>query len=100
MRQADNASDSTPFIAFILTVIKQALKEALASEPANISDQVDRQVSDQVKSLLRLLMTDPEEPFKVQGMMQKLDLRHRPTFRKNYLKPALDQGLISMTNRS
>ncbi len=90
LRQADNTSDSTPFIAFILKAIEQALNEALMSEPTHFSDQV--------KSLLLLLLTDPEEPLKVQGMMEKLGLKHRPTFRKNYLKPALDQGLISMTN--
>ena len=98
LREADNASDSTPFITFMLEAIEQALNEALESEPSHFSDQVNRQVSDQVKSLLKLLMTRPEEPLKVQDMMQKLGLRHRPTFRKNYLKPALDQGLIIMTN--
>ena len=98
LRQADIASDSTPFIAFILKAIEQALNEALMSEPTHFSDQVSSQVSDQVKSLLRLLLTDPEKPFKVQDMMEKLVLKHRPTFRKNYLKPALDQRLISMTN--
>ncbi|WP_252180399.1 Fic family protein [Endozoicomonas sp. 4G] len=98
LRQADTASDSTPFIAFILKAIEQALNETLMSEPTHFSDQVIRQVSDQVKNLLLLLLTDPEEPFKVQGMMEKLGLKHRPTFRKNYLKPALDQGLIIMTN--
>jgi Fic family protein len=30
-------------------------------------------------------------------MMERLDLSHRPTFRKNYLNPALAQGVIEMT---
>jgi ATP-dependent DNA helicase RecG len=29
--------------------------------------------------------------------MIKLGLSHRPTFRKNYLHPALEAGLIEMT---
>jgi hypothetical protein len=29
--------------------------------------------------------------------MEKLSLKHKPTFRKNYLRPALDKGLIEMT---
>lgn len=29
--------------------------------------------------------------------MKKLGLNHRPTFRKNYLQPALDGGLIERT---
>ena len=98
LREADSASDSTPFIAFMLKAIEQALNEALTSETIQFSDQVNRQVSDQVKSLLRLLMINSNEPLKVQDMMQEMGLKHRPTFRKNYLKPALDQGLITMTN--
>lgn len=30
-------------------------------------------------------------------LMQRLGLSHRPTFRKNYLNPALKNGLIEMT---
>ncbi len=30
-------------------------------------------------------------------LMRRLDLQHRPTFRKNYLQPALAEGLIEMT---
>ncbi|MDR3279279.1 MAG: hypothetical protein LBT23_02095 [Synergistaceae bacterium] len=29
--------------------------------------------------------------------MARLDLKHRPTFRGNYLVPALELGLIEMT---
>ena len=98
LRESDNASDSTPFITFVLKAIEQALNEALESELKHPSDQVGSQVSDQVKSLLKLFRTDPSKPLRVADMMQKLALKHRPTFRKNYLKPALDQSLITMTN--
>jgi ATP-dependent DNA helicase RecG len=30
-------------------------------------------------------------------MMDEIGMRHRPTFRENYLDPALSQGLIEMT---
>ncbi|WP_415946167.1 Fic family protein [Selenomonas montiformis] len=30
-------------------------------------------------------------------IMERMDLSHRPTFRKNYLNPALSQGVIEMT---
>ena len=30
-------------------------------------------------------------------LMEKLSLKHRPTFRANYLNPALAAGLIEMT---
>jgi hypothetical protein len=31
-------------------------------------------------------------------LMECLGLRHRPSFRKNYLHPALDAGLLHMTH--
>ncbi|MET4694390.1 Fic family protein [Endozoicomonas lisbonensis] len=98
LRESDKTSDSTPFIKFTLKAIEQALHEALESEPKQYSDQVNRQVSDQVKSLLTHFLAAPEVALKVPDMMQNLGLKHRPTFRKNYLKPALDLGLIIMTN--
>ena len=30
-------------------------------------------------------------------LMKRLGLSHRPTFRKNYLKPALEAGIIERT---
>jgi len=30
-------------------------------------------------------------------MMEALNLSHRPTFRSNYVRPALEAGLIEMT---
>ena len=52
------------------------------------------QVTDQVKKLLRIF---DSEFLSASELMQKLNLSHRPTFRKNYLHPALNQGLIEMT---
>ena len=98
LREADKASEATPFITFMLAAIEQALGEALASESVASSDQVGRQVSDQVKTLLNCLSGSPDTPLSVQQMMATLGLKHRPTFRKNYLKPALDEGLITMTH--
>jgi hypothetical protein len=58
------------------------------------SDQDTDHVSDQVKRLSDALGT---ETFSALELMGLLDLRHRPTFRKNYLRPALEAGLIEMT---
>jgi hypothetical protein len=30
-------------------------------------------------------------------LMELVGIKHRPTFRKNYLLPAIEQGLIEMT---
>ena len=55
------------------------------------SDQVTDYVTDQVKRLLQVL---DDRFMSVPEMMSRLFLSHRPTFRKNYLHPALDMGLV------
>ena len=87
---ADQASEATPFVEFML----QALQQALAEHIQN--DQVGDQVSDQVVRLLVLLKDS--HALKAGELMQALALAHRPTFRNNYLNPALVAGLIEMTN--
>lgn len=58
------------------------------------TDQDNDQVTDQVQALLSCMGND--ELSAVQ-LMERLGLSHRPTFRKNYLRPALDAGLVEMT---
>jgi len=52
-------------------------------------------VSDPVKQLLTVFHGD--EPIKIGELLSLLGLRHRPTFRKNYVRPALAGGWIEMT---
>ena len=52
------------------------------------------QVSDQVKRLLKGVGNRQNS---ASDLMELLGLSHRPTFRKNYLHPALEAGLIEMT---
>ena len=51
-------------------------------------------VSDQVARLLKTLRTGPKTAAE---LMAALGLSHRPTFRKNYIRPALAAGLVEMT---
>ena len=46
---------------------------------------------------MKLLDVFGEEELSADQIMERLDLSHRPTFRKNYLNPALAQGVIEMT---
>lgn len=85
---SDKAGQSASFVEFMLSALLQALNEAAAT------DQVGDQVSDQVKALLKCLI---KQPLTALAIMKKLGLSHRPTFRKNYLQPALDAGLIERT---
>ena len=85
--QADAQGEATKFIEFML----QALHDTLASTQ---TDQVGVQVSDQVKRLLEVVGQGEKSATE---LMQALGLRHAPTFRKNYLAPALEVGLIERT---
>jgi Fic family protein len=86
---ADRLAEATPFVEFMLTIIRETLDKAPAS------DQVGDQVSDQVKALLKAYGGDAE--LTSDELLRRLGLRHKPTFRKNHLNPALLAGLIEMT---
>lgn len=94
--QSTEASDSSPFIEFILQVIWQRIQQAIDTNDS-ASDQVNDQVSDQVKLLLKQYSANPKRQLSAKEIMAALGLSHRPTFRKNYLHPALDAGFIEMT---
>lgn len=144
--KADKEADSTVFVEFMLTALRDALKEipptdqdgdqesdqdsVLDSE--QVCDQVKDKESDQdnrkfielgekerkiiekaskeAVAILRNLFSETttdkvnkllyvlsDETLSASELMARLHLKHRPTFRKNYLKPALAKGLIEMT---
>ena len=82
---SDRLAEATPFVEFMLTIIRETL------DAAPVSDQV----SDQVKVLLKGFGSDFE--LSSDELVRRLGLRHKPTFRKNYLNPALLVGVIEMT---
>lgn len=84
----DQAGNSTAFVEFLLGALLTALHQT--SE----TDQVSDQVSDQVAKLLRTLKNGPLSALQC---MAQLKLSHRPTFRANYLNPALAASLIERT---
>ena len=86
--QADARGEATAFIEFML----QALHDALAA--FSMTDQVSAQVTDQVRRLLASLAQDERTAVE---LMQALGLRHAPSFRKSYLAPALEAGLMERT---
>lgn len=59
-----------------------------------VTDQVTDLVTDQVRVLLGVL---GDSELSAREIMAKLGLSHRPTFRENYLNPALEAGLIERT---
>ena len=64
------------------------------ARPESTRKEVTDQVTDQVKKLLRALKTGEKSG---KELIEELKLKHKPTFRMNYLKPAIEAGLIELT---
>ena len=88
LAQADGRGEATPFVEFMLQALRSGIEEAVTS------DHVSDQVSDQV---LRLLDALRSGEIGATDLMARLNLSHRPTFRKNYLEPAFSAGFIERT---
>ena len=58
------------------------------------ADEKAKETNPSVQKLLDVL---GNEELSAAQIMERLDLSHRPTFRKNYLNPALALGAIEMT---
>ena len=69
---------------------KSYLKQIEGDRGGTVTDPV----TDPVDQVLILLKHEALAPSVLQ---ERLSLKHRPTFRANYLHPALDAGLIEMT---
>ena len=76
----------------MLEIILDTLKETTVVGKAE-KDGTDK-LSPSVQKLLDAM---GDEELSAAEIMDRLGLSHRPTFRTNYLNPALDQGLIEMT---
>lgn len=93
---ADKQVDSAGFVELMLEIIRDSLKEVTVV--GRSTDQDSDQVTDQDKSpVKRLLSVLGDDMLSAAEIMERLGLSHRPTFRKNYLNPALEQNLIERT---
>ena len=87
----DHNGNSTEFIEFMLKMIDETLEDLMDSTIVQANH-----VSSYVNKLLDVMesgvaMTTSE-------LMEKLNMKSRISFRDNYLNPALENGLIKMTN--
>ncbi|XPV75763.1 MAG: Fic family protein [Desulfovibrio sp.] len=90
LQQSTDKADSAPFIEFILKMILNAI---LSVAPFKASPQDAPQVTPQVNALLEILNGEMGRD----ELQNILELKDRKSFRKLYLKPALDAGLVEMT---
>ena len=93
---ADKQADSAGFVELMLEIIRDSLTEVTVV--GRSADQDSDQVIDQDKtSTERLLSVLGDMTLSAAEIMDRLGLSHKPTFRKNYLNPALEQNLIERT---
>ena len=93
---ADKQADSAGFVELMLEIIRDSLTEVTVV--GRNTDQDIDQVTDQDKTPTeRLLSALGNKTLSATKLMERLGLSHRPTFRKNYLNPALEQKLIERT---
>lgn len=120
LSNATAMTDSACFVEYILEVIKETLvsfadstntdqvTDHVTDQVTNhVTDQVADQVADQVSAKLKafeklsyvekLIYVLGNDTLSLKELMEKLHLSHKPTFRHNYLMPALEQHLIEMT---
>ena len=94
--KADKDGDSSEFVQMMLQVIKDTLVDY-----EDATDQDADQETDQVKidnpNVKKLLDAIGDETMSAKELMDELGLSHRPTFRNNYLNPALVLGVIERT---
>lgn len=82
-------ASSNVFILFMLNVISKAIKDIVADTRKHYNH-----ISDQITALLSVIDTYPQSALE---LMKKLKLKSRNGFRKNYLNPAIQLGLIGLT---
>lgn len=84
----NNSGESTEFIEFMLKMIDESLNNLLKNINSNTDEYVNK--------LLEVM--DYNIPVSAKELMNKLNLKSINSFRKVYLKPALNMGLIKLTN--
>lgn len=92
--KADKMGNSSGFVEIMLMVIRDTLQKYEAVTDQDIGQDTDQDVQPQVRKILEVL---GNKTLSAAEMMGALGLNHRQTFRKNYLDPALKQGVIERT---
>ena len=88
--QCHVAGESTIFIEFMLEQIDRILNDI----SSQISDK-NEYLPEAVQKLLGVMEYDI--PYTSNGLMEKLELKSKEGFRRNYLHPAIKMNLIQMT---
>ena len=80
---------SNIFILFMLNCLNKAINDLLDDTKNHYNH-----INNQIKALLEVIESYPQSATE---LMEKLNLKSRIGFRNNYINPAIDMGLIGMT---
>ncbi len=80
---------SNIFILFMLDCLNKAINDLLDNTKNHYNH-----INNQIKALLEVIESYPQSATE---LMKKLNLKSRIGFRNNYINPAIDMGLIGMT---
>ena len=90
IEKCHRAGDSTVFIEFML----QRIDEILDDVSVQLNDE-NAALPENVRKLLSVM--EYGVPYTTGTLMEKLGLKAREGFRRNYLHPAVEMGLVKMT---
>ncbi len=82
--------NSNVFIEFMLHMIDETLNEVIAAPNIKLNSE-----SININKLLKIMELD--EPVSANEIMERLGIKSKETLRKQYLDPAIRQGLIKLT---
>ncbi len=84
--------ESNFFVEFMLEIILDTLMETTVFESVGSNEYLELS-----ENIVKLLIAIGDDALSASEIMIKLGLKHRPTVRNNYIKPALDKDVIEMT---
>ncbi len=84
----NHSGNCTAFVEFMLAKINESLDDVLKRL------QSENELNEQVNRLLSVMEFDV--PYTTKSLMELLHLSSRDGFRRNYLVPAIEQGLVRM----
>ena len=88
--QCNTNGNSALFIEFMLDLIDKILDDVTAQ-----IDKSNVETSEYVKKMLAVMEYDV--PYTALSIMDAIGLKSRETFRKNYMNPAIELGIVQMT---
>jgi len=90
IQHCNSAGEATEFIEFMLKMIDEVLDSLIEGVNSKINH-----ISIYVKKLLDVM--EPGNFYTTTELMKLLDMKSRVSFRKNYLVPAIDSGIVKMS---